>query len=118
MVYDDEEAGEDEPNQLDQSDHVHLGQILTRAGNSPATIVWTNTGFRPEHRAALDWLNEHSDPSTRFFGVEIDVVQIGIPSRHRTSSWSHSRTTGRSTSKPPPQATIKLPPEPETAQPF
>jgi hypothetical protein len=46
-------------------------------GTSPATIVWTNTGFRPEHRAALDWLNEHSDPSTRFFGVEIDVVQIG-----------------------------------------
>lgn len=65
-------------NQLDQSDHVHLGQILTyAAGTSPATIVWITTGFRPEHRAALDWLNEHTDPSTRFFGVEIEVVQIG-----------------------------------------
>ena len=65
-------------NQLEQSDHAHLGQILTyAAGTNPTTIIWITTGFRPEHRAALDWLNEHSDPDTRFFGVEIDVVRIG-----------------------------------------
>jgi hypothetical protein len=65
-------------NQLDQSDHGHLGQILTyAAGTSPKTIVWIATAFRPEHRAALDWLNEHTDPDTRFFGVEIEVVRIG-----------------------------------------
>ncbi len=65
-------------NQLEQSDHGHLGQILTyAAGTSPKTIVWITTGFRPEHRAALDWLNEHTDPDTRFFGVEIEVVRIG-----------------------------------------
>jgi hypothetical protein len=65
-------------NQLEQSDHMHLGQILTyAAGTSPRTIVWITTGFRPEHRAALDWLNEHTDPDTRFFGIEIAVVQIG-----------------------------------------
>lgn len=65
-------------NQLEQSDHMHLGQILTyAAGTSPKTIVWISTGFRPEHRAALDWLNEHTDPDTRFFGIEIEVVQIG-----------------------------------------
>jgi hypothetical protein len=65
-------------NQLEQSDHSHLGQILTyAAGTDPATIVWITTGFRPEHRAALDWLNEHTDPNTRFFGVEIEVVRIG-----------------------------------------
>ncbi|MGH3563520.1 MAG: hypothetical protein ACRDTN_17470 [Mycobacterium sp.] len=58
-------------NQLEQSDHGHLGQILTyAAGTDPTTIVWINTGFRAEHRAALDWLNEHTDPRTRFFGVE------------------------------------------------
>jgi hypothetical protein len=70
-------------NQLSQSDHGHLGQILTYAGGtSPSTIVWITTGFRPEHRAALDWLNEHTDPDTRFFGVEIEVVQIaGSPPR-------------------------------------
>jgi hypothetical protein len=65
-------------NQLEQSDHSHLGQIPTYvAGTDPTTIVWITTGFRAEHRAALDWLNEHTDPDTRFFGVEIEVVQIG-----------------------------------------
>ena len=65
-------------NQLDSSDHNHLGQILTyAAGTDPTTIVWINTGFRPEHRAALDWLNEKTGPDTRFFGVEINVVKIG-----------------------------------------
>jgi hypothetical protein len=65
-------------NQLEQSDHAHLGQILTyAAGTNPKTIVWVATRFRPEHRAALDWLNEHTDPDTRFFGVEIEVVRIG-----------------------------------------
>lgn len=65
-------------NQLEASDHGHLGQILTyAAGTDPKTIVWVTTRFRPEHRAALDWLNEHTDPDTRFFGVEIVVVKIG-----------------------------------------
>lgn len=65
-------------NQLEQSDHLHLGQILTyAAGTDPVTIVWVNTGFRPEHRAALDWLNERTTEKTRFFGVEINVVRIG-----------------------------------------
>jgi hypothetical protein len=65
-------------NQLEESDHTHLGQILTyAAGTDPTTVVWVATGFRPEHRAALDWLNERTDESTRFFGVEIEVVRIG-----------------------------------------
>jgi hypothetical protein len=65
-------------NQLEQSDHLHLGQILTyAAGTDPATIVWIATSFREEHRAAIDWLNERTDEDTRFFGIEIDVVRIG-----------------------------------------
>lgn len=65
-------------NQLELSDHTHLGQILTyAAGTDPTTIVWITTGFRPEHRAAIDWLNERTDEDTRFFGVEIQVVRIG-----------------------------------------
>lgn len=64
-------------NQLEQSDHLHLGQILTyAAGTDPTTIVWIATDFRAEHRAALDWLNERTTEETRFFGVEIEVVQI------------------------------------------
>lgn len=65
-------------NQLEVSDHTHLGQLLTyAAGTNPTTIVWIATGFRSEHRAAIDWLNERTDESTRFFGVEIGVVRIG-----------------------------------------
>lgn len=65
-------------NQLGRSDHQHLGQIITyAAGTDPTTIVWVTTGFREEHRAALEWLNQRTDEDTRFFGVEIHVVRIG-----------------------------------------
>ncbi|MEU0314608.1 DUF4268 domain-containing protein [Nocardioides sp. NPDC006273] len=64
-------------NQLEQTDHGHLGQIMTYAGGTdPQTIVWCAPSFRDEHRAALDWLNERTDENTRFFGVEITAVQI------------------------------------------
>ena len=65
-------------NQLEASDHTHLGQILTyAAGTDPTTIVWVAASFRPEHRAALDWLNARTNENTRFFGVELGVVRIG-----------------------------------------
>ena len=65
-------------NQLETSDHTHLGQILTyAAGTNPTTIVWVAASFRPEHRAAIDWLNARTDEDTRFFGVELGVVRIG-----------------------------------------
>src|SRR5690606_29906422 len=52
--------------------------ILTyAAGTDPTTVVWVAAGFRPEHRAAIDWLNDRTDEDTRFFGVEIKVVRIG-----------------------------------------
>ena len=64
-------------NQLEQTDHGHLGQIMTYAGGTdPQTVVWCAPTFRDEHRAALDWLNERTDENTRFFGVEITAVQI------------------------------------------
>lgn len=64
-------------NQLEQTDHSHLGQLLTYAGGTnPSTIVWCAPSFRDEHRAALDWLNEHTDEDTRFFGVEVSAVRI------------------------------------------
>ncbi len=65
-------------NQLEISDHSHLGQIITyAAGTDPTTIVWITTGFRAEHRAAIDWLNQRTDENTRVFGVVIQVVRIG-----------------------------------------
>lgn len=65
-------------NQLEATDHPHLGQLLTYAGGTDAVnIVWVAAQFRPEHRAALDWLNQRTDTGTRFFGVEIAAVRIG-----------------------------------------
>src|SRR3954447_4169474 len=52
-------------NQLEVTDHTHLGQILTYAGGTdPTTIVWVAPTFRAEHRAALDWLNQRTDENT------------------------------------------------------
>ncbi|PRX50859.1 uncharacterized protein DUF4268 [Prauserella shujinwangii] len=65
-------------NQLETTDHAHLGQLLTYAGGTDAVnVVWIAREFREEHRAALDWLNARTDPDTRFFGVEISAVRIG-----------------------------------------
>ncbi|WP_433285547.1 DUF4268 domain-containing protein [Micromonospora sp. CA-244673] len=65
-------------NQLERTDHSHLGQLLTYAGGTdPVNVVWIATSFREEHRAALDWLNNRTDENTRFFGIEISAVRIG-----------------------------------------
>ena len=65
-------------NQLAITDHSHLGQVLTyAAGTDASTIVWIATGFREEHRQALDWLNENTGEDTHFFGIELQVVKIG-----------------------------------------
>jgi hypothetical protein len=64
-------------NQLERSDHGHLGQLLTyAAGTDAGHIVWIADEFRNEHRAALDWLNERTGQDTRFFAVEVSVVRI------------------------------------------
>lgn len=65
-------------NQIEASDHGHLGQLLTyTAGTDAGTIVWVTKGFRDEHRVALDWLNEHTGEGIRFFGVVIRAARIG-----------------------------------------
>ena len=44
---------------------------------APLTVVWLAERFRDEHRAALDWLNEITHEDSRFFGLEIELWQIG-----------------------------------------
>ncbi len=64
-------------NQLEQTDHTHLGQLLTyAAGYDASTMVWIAKAFRDEHRAALDLLNARTDEDTRFFGVEVELWKI------------------------------------------
>jgi len=64
-------------NQLTQTDHDHLGKLLTYAGGFDAgVLVWIAKELRDEHRKALEWLNEHTGPDVDFFGVVIEVVRI------------------------------------------
>lgn len=64
-------------NQFAQTDHTHLGQILTyTAGLKAATIIWIAERIRDEHRAAIDWLNENTPEGINFFALEIELWRI------------------------------------------
>jgi hypothetical protein len=65
-------------NQLERTDHTHLGQLMTyAAGLKAVTIVWIARRFTEEHRAAMDWLNDITDDRFNFFGLEIELWKIG-----------------------------------------
>ena len=65
-------------NQLEGSDHKHLGQIMTYlSGLEANTVVWIATQFRDAHLSAINWLNENTASSVDFFAVALKVVQIG-----------------------------------------
>lgn len=65
-------------NQINRSNHTHLGQVLTYSAGAEATnVVWISTGFRDEHRATVDWLNEVTGDRFRFFALAIEVWSIG-----------------------------------------
>ncbi len=64
-------------NQLERTDHGHLGQIMTyAAGLQTGTIVWIPAAFTPEHRAALDWINAATSRDFSFFGIEVELWPI------------------------------------------
>ncbi len=65
-------------NQLEESDHDHLGKLLTyAAGKNASAIVWIVRKARDEHRAAIQWLNNHTDETIGFFLCEIKAFTIG-----------------------------------------
>ncbi|MYB01872.1 DUF4268 domain-containing protein [Candidatus Poribacteria bacterium] len=65
-------------NQLERTNHKHLGQILTySAGLNAYTVIWIAKEFEQEHLSALNWLNEITHERFRCFGIEIKVWQIG-----------------------------------------
>jgi len=65
-------------NQLERTDHRHLGQLFTyAAGLDAVAVVWIASRFTEEHRAAMDWLNRITHDGFHFFGLEIELWRIG-----------------------------------------
>ena len=65
-------------NQLESSDHTHLGQILTYlAGLGARTVVWVARDFEEAHLSAVRWLNENTPVDFSFFAVRVSVARIG-----------------------------------------
>lgn len=63
-------------NQLDATDHKHLGQLMVYAANRGAgVIVWVARQVTDEYRKVIDWLNEKTDVS--FFALEVELWRIG-----------------------------------------
>lgn len=57
-------------NQLEYTDHTHLGQIMTYlAGLDAKTVVWIAREFRGPHLSAVRWLNTHTTDEFAFFAV-------------------------------------------------
>jgi hypothetical protein len=63
-------------NQLEPTNHDHLGKVITYAsGHDAATCVWIAPSFTDEHRQAMDWLNENMT-DVSFFALEIGLIRI------------------------------------------
>ena len=65
-------------NQLEQTNHDHLGKIITYAsGLDASVVVWIVAQARQEHASAIEWLNKHTDEDLAFFLIEVHAYTIG-----------------------------------------
>lgn len=65
-------------NQLEDTNHDHLGKLITYAsGKNADIIIWLVKKAREEHKSAIEWLNNHTDEKIGFFLCEIKLYKIG-----------------------------------------
>lgn len=65
-------------NQLEASNHDHLGKIITYASGLDAkVIVWIVKQAKEEHRSAVEWLNNNTRSGIDFFLLELHAYKIG-----------------------------------------
>lgn len=65
-------------NQLEDTNHDHLGKIITySSGKDASIIIWVVKNARDEHKKAIEWLNNHMDENIDFFLVQVELWKIG-----------------------------------------
>jgi len=103
-------------NQLERTDHNHLGQLLTyAAGLNAVTIVWIAERFTDEHQATLEWLNEITGDEINFFGLEVELWRIGnspiAPKFNivaKPNQWTKGKSGTKQTDKLTPAKALQL----------
>lgn len=64
-------------NQLEPTNHDHLGKIITYAsGLDASVIIWIVESAKEEHSSAIEWLNKHTDDDVSFFLIEVHAYTI------------------------------------------
>lgn len=65
-------------NQLEKTDHTHLGQILTYVvGAAAKTVIWISPDPRPEHAASVEWLNEITPVDMKWYLLKLEAIRVG-----------------------------------------
>jgi len=85
-------------NQLERTDHDHLGKLITYASGLDAEIIiWIVKDVLEEHQQAIDWLNENTEEKINFFAIRMEVWKIGesqpAPNFHivsKPNNWTKS----------------------------
>lgn len=66
-------------NQLEKTDHDHLGKLITYLSNlEAAAAIWVTKEVRPEHERAIHWLNEMLPLDTSFYLLKLEAYQIDV----------------------------------------
>ena len=94
-------------NQLESTDHDHLGKIITYAsGYNAETIIWIVKDVREEHKQAIDWLNDNTNDKINFFAIKLELWKIGnsdiAPKFHiisKPNNWTKAIRSSNNVSK-------------------